>query len=88
MSRCPDVPSHFSGNLIGYDASFWQWFWRRLYCLYRLVSALADDEINVQSLSVRTVHVYTLIPPRCPRAVGGEETLLSVAGLGAYICTI
>ena len=37
---------------IGQDASFWQWFWRHLYCLYRLVSALANPETNVQSQSV------------------------------------
>ena len=44
---------------------------------------MSDPETTVQTQSVRTVQVYTQIPPRSPRAEGGEETLMSVAGLGA-----
>ena len=44
---------------------------------------MSDHETTVQTQSVRTLQVYTQIPPRSPRAEGGEETLMSVAGLGA-----
>ena len=47
-------------------ASFWQWFWQRLYCLYRLVSALADPKINVQCTYSTCVHSDTPeVPPSC-----------------------
>ena len=78
-------------DLIGCQlmAPDWSEPWRRrsksiLYSLCTLVQTQADHETSVQSVSV---HVYTQIPPRCPRAMGEEETLLSVAGLGAYVGT-
>ena len=61
-----------SWSLIGWATS--------VLSVQRLVSALVDHERNVQSL-YRCTHRY-------PRAAGGQETLLSVAGLlGAYVCT-
>ena len=72
-----------SWSLIGWETSI-GWARYILYSLCTLVQTQADHETSVQSVSV---HVYTQIPPRCPRAMGGEETLLSVAGLGAYVGT-
>ena len=50
-------------------ASFWQWFWRPLYCLYRLVSALADTRqlyIHSQCTCSTCVHSDTPeVPPSC-----------------------
>ena len=62
---------------------------------YRLLSSLSNKLILFGShygspctfrASVPAVHVYTLYTPKVPRAVGWEDTLLSVAGLGAYVC--
>ena len=61
---------NFLRLLIGQDASFWQWFWRCLYCLYRLVSALVDHERNVQSL-YRCTHRY----PRGAPELRGDKKL-------------
>ena len=54
-----------------------------LWSLRTLIRSMSDHETTVQTQSVRTLQVYTQIPPRSPRAEGGEETLISVAGLGA-----
>ena len=51
-------------------ASLWQWFWQSLYCLYRLVSTLADTRqlyIHSQCTCSTCVHIYTPeeVPPSC-----------------------
>ena len=36
-------------DVIGQDVSFWQWFWRRLYCLNRLVARLTTRKLYTYS---------------------------------------
>ena len=69
-SVCADVNFFNAPDWSG--ASLWQWFWRSLYCLYRLVSALADTrQLYIQSqctysTCVHIIYPYTPeVPPSC-----------------------
>ena len=54
-------------------ASLWQWFWRSLYCLYRLVSALADTrQLYIHSQCTCSTCVHIIYPRGAPELWAGK----------------